>query len=184
MDIYTNWSQATKNINIAILAVLSASKANRKAWIELRENGDQSFPIMIPNPVLNDHFKWTMSYGIPNDELSLNNYNFINATEEDLAKNYVACFASHDVIDEYKKTGIIPDNVSGMGICFPKKRTKDDLSWTYYWKPIDNIPYRIPDPNVGLVFTVCTTDEDSSEINTLIKIEKFIHDYICILQNK
>lgn len=41
----TNWTRATTNLLDAIESLHSAIKYGCNAWIEIRKNGDQSYPI-------------------------------------------------------------------------------------------------------------------------------------------
>lgn len=88
--IRTNWTTATTNYQEALLALQACKGSCRTCWLELRENGDQDFPIKIVNPVLNDPFAWEFSYGTyMNPELLLR-HNFLNDTERDLTYNWIA----------------------------------------------------------------------------------------------
>lgn len=55
--IRTNWTTATTNYQEALLALQACKGSCRTCWLELRENGDQDFPIKIVNPVLNDRLR-------------------------------------------------------------------------------------------------------------------------------
>ena len=50
--VHTTWTEATTNVNKAMIMLLSCLDSGKNAWIELRKNGDQAYPIRMKNPAL------------------------------------------------------------------------------------------------------------------------------------
>lgn len=172
--VYTNWSEATTSYSAALAGLISAIEAGKNAWIEVRKNGEQDYPIMVPNPKLNHPRAWTMSYSIPRNRTVLENHKFINNTEKDLTLNYTVAFGTQEAIDRYYETGILTsDNFRGMGICHAVKIEdaieyrknidgyKDFHNWIYFWKPQNN-DYWVP-ADIDKVFTVCYDDQPTDK---------------------
>jgi len=179
MEIQTNWSRATLDISVAILGVIKAASTGLDAWIELLDNGKQDYPIVVPNPDLNNIDNWTMSYGIPYDTKFFDDKKFLNDTEENLTRNYIAGFATEEIIKIYRETGKLPKGAKlGTGKCFPMKRKdSNDNTWIYTWKPLDNIPYWTPDKNIKKVFTVCTCQREVDYPALLLHMSSFLQTY-------
>jgi len=170
MEKRTCWTQATTCIATAIAGLLSCLESGKNAWIEVQKNGDQDFPIMVPNPALNDPFNWTMLYGIPRNEKEMESHRYLNATQKDLTYNWHAAFSEPKAAEIYRTTGeITPGLFRGIGACIPVKvsninewREKQGLKpfcygWVTYWQPKETIPYRIP-ADIPEVFVVCYDD--------------------------
>lgn len=171
--VYTTWTEATNNASKAMIGLLSCIESGRNAWIEIRKNGEQSYPIKIKNPALDNPFNWEMSYGIPRNENDMLNHSYFNETERDLTYNWMACFGEKKAIEEYQKNGTISKELfNGTGICHPvrikdanfyrKNIIGDNYEygyWVTYWKPKKNIPYWIVDESIGDVFTICFNDD-------------------------
>lgn len=176
----TNWGQAQTNIEAAILGLLSCLESGKNAWIEAQTNGDQTFPIMIPNPVLDDPFNWTMMYGVPRNKKMMEEHRYINETERDLTYNWVAAFSDRVAADLYRTTGeVIKGLFASAGVCTPvrvadanKYRAEvvgDNYqygSWVTFWTPKEGIPYRVPAP-IGKVFVVCYNDDPAPDKATV-----------------
>lgn len=178
--IYTNWTTATTNYAHALSGLISAIEAGKNAWIEIRRNGDQDYPLMIPNPNLDHPKAWTMSYGTIRNEMDIINHKFLNETEKDLTNNYTTAFGSQEAVDRYYETGVLTkENFLGVGICHAVKiedaieyRKNDDgysnyRHWVYFWQPRNNA-YRIP-ANIDKVFTVCYDNQPVSDKKILFQ---------------
>ena len=79
--VHTTWTEATTNVNKAMIMLLSCLDSGKNAWIELRKNGDQAYPIKMKNPELDNPFNWEMSYSTPRNEKEMMNYKYFNDTE-------------------------------------------------------------------------------------------------------
>lgn len=187
--VHTSWAEATTNYATALAGLISAIEAGKNAWIEIRKNGDQDFPIMIPNPALNHPKAWTMSYGTLRNEVDLLNHTYLNETEKDLTLNYTVAFGTQEAIDRYYETGILTkDNFLGVGIChavriedaieFRKNIDgyKNYRQWVYFWKPREDA-YRIP-ADIDKVFTICYDDQPVTDKKILFKrVAEFLAKY-------
>ena len=179
----TNWTKATTNPYIALAGLMSAMQSNKHAWIEKRNNGDQDFPIMIGNPLLDIPFNWTMSYGVPQEPQF--DEKFFNDTEKDLTLNWTAVFGEADAIADYQKNGVVSEGLTKrMGICNPIRKSdflilRPDMEgcnlWTTYWKPKDKIPYNIVDPSIKSVYVVCTDDTSVDGVEALENLKFFVN---------
>lgn len=189
--VHTTWTEATTNVNKAMIMLLSCLDSGKNAWIELRKNGDQAYPIRMKNPALDNPFNWEMSYSTPRNEKEMMNYKYFNDTEKDLTYNWIACFGKEEAIKKYQNSRIIAKELfDGYGICHPvriedanfyrKNIIGDNYNynyWTTYWKPRKNIPYWIVDDNVGDVFTICFNDEVVDKSKTIKKTAQFMMEY-------
>ena len=193
--IRTNWTTATTNYQEALLALQACKGSCRTCWLELRENGDQDFPIKIVNPVLNDPFAWEFSYGTYMSPELLLGHNFLNDTERDLTYNWIAGFGNPVAIELYRKNRELTEGLNaGIGTCFPI-RIADAQKYPYpgkggcmvdFWKPKKRIPAYVPDQTIGKVFTVCTDVEGDviSEIDSLERTAKTLMEYAQYLRTK
>lgn len=102
-EVRTGWATAITDPRLVMPVFISCLEANRNAWIEIRKNGDQEFPIRRTNPLLDDPFNWTMNYGTLKTEKALKSYKYFNKTEKDLMHNWTACFGTKEAIEAYKK---------------------------------------------------------------------------------
>lgn len=194
-NVYTGWTHATKDINEAILGLVSCMEAGYNAWIERRANGDQEFPIMKVNPELDNPFNWVMAYGAPRNEEAMEEHEYLNATEKDLTYNWTACFGDHAAVEEYKKTGKIMEGLihgTGEQVAvriedadrYRREITGDGYTYGYYvtyWKPKDGISTRVVDDSIGDVFTVCYTKGPVDRKTALEKAAAFLLDYAATL---
>lgn len=169
MEVKTNWTTATTNIGIALAQLVSCIESGHNAWIELRVNGHQDYPIVRPNHELDDPFNWKMLYSAPDIG---KNTKFLNETEKDLTYNWVDVRSTKEAAELYKKTGEISEGlIFGDYVNIPVRRedanryrkefAKDNYEyrWITTWTPKDGIPSYVPDKTVGQVFTICYTDE-------------------------
>lgn len=205
--IYTNWSKATLDYAEALFALQKCKNTHSySSWLELRQNGDQAFPIMIPNPELDDPFAWQFSYGTIASSKELSEKRYLNKTELDLTYNWISAFGEPEAIEKYKQDRSITKGLcKGIGTCFPiriedaqKYRDtfiqdgykyqypKDGKCMVAFWKPKDNIPCYIPDPNIGKVFTVCNSDDESkmSEAECILRTAETLREYAAYLQEQ
>lgn len=188
--ISTNWCKATRNYVMALQGLISAIEAGKNAWIEIRKNGEQKYPIMVPNPALNHPREWTMSYGTLRDESKLLDHKFLNETEKDLTYNYTTAFGSQEAIDAYYETGVLTkENFLGMGICHAVK-IKDAIEyrknidgynnyyqWVTFWKPREGV-HEVP-AEIDKVFTICYDDQPIiSKKKLLQEATEFIATYL------
>jgi len=179
----TNWTQATTNLYEAIAGLLAAQANNKNAWIEEQKNGEQDFPIMIKNPELDNPFNWTMSFGVP---ARIENHQYFNETEKDLTENWTASFGEVKAIRNYQQNNKLSKNlVKGIGVCFPLRK-KDFLKlrpdlpknfnlWFTYWKPKDEIPYRVVNKQIKSVYVVCTDNQELNEKQSLQNLKNFVN---------
>lgn len=171
-EVNTSWTHATTNVSKAMIGLVSCLEAGKNAWIEVRKNGDQKYPIMRVNPLLDDPFNWTMNYGTIRNEKELEKHQFINETEKDLTYNWTSVFSTKDAIEEYKKNRTVTKElIFDGGICCPVRIEDanayrrdvvhdncDYRYWMTFWKPKDGIPTYVVDDNVDDVFVVCYSD--------------------------
>lgn len=169
----TNWTQATQNPIEALTSLMTAIKMKPgiKVWLELQKNGDQAWPVMVPNSDLSKPENWTMSYGVPSKP-SEEELQRMNEYERDMTLNYTACFGEPEAIEIYYREGRVTKGLmKGIGTCFAMKKTDvikhrhdlqkmnwtaDDL-WTTYWKP-KGIAYQVP-ADIDKVYVICINDE-------------------------
>ena len=190
--VYTNWTEATTNASKAILGLISCLESGYNAWIEVRDNGEQDYPIKIKNPELNNPFNWTMSYGVARNENEMIKHNYFNETEKDLTYNWVACFGDKEAIKLYQENGgvITKGLIHGIGICSPvrikdanfyrKNITGDNYEYNYwvtYWKPINNIPYWIVDKSIKKVLTICYNKKNVDKSEAMKRAADFLYSY-------
>lgn len=187
----TNWCHAVKDPQVAMMNLIHCLNAGHNAWLELRENGDQYYPIMIVNPVLDDPFNWTFSYGSVRNDAEITAHDFLNVTERDLTMHWVNAMGTEKAVEAYKKDGTVMEGlIMGGGISCPVKIedanryrrdiTGDSYKYDYFanwWKPAEGVPSHIPDPNAGKVFTVCY---DNSPVDVKASCERaarYLMDY-------
>lgn len=190
-EIYTNWTEATNNPNKAIIGLVSCLESGKNAWIEIRKNGEQDYPLKIKNPALENPFNWEMMYGVPRNEKEMMNHKYFNDTEKDLTYNWTACYGEAKAIEEYQKNGTITKEMfNGMGICHPvrikdanfyrKNILGDNYEyryWVTYWRAKKDIPYYIVDESVGNVFTICYNDELCDRSEAMKRAAQFMMEY-------
>ncbi len=190
-EICTGWTNATVDPNKAMIGFVSCLEAGKNAWIEVRKNGDQTYPVMKKNPELDNPFNWTMMYALPRNEKEMGDHNYFNETEKDLTYNWTAAFGTREAIEAYQKDGTISEGLcKGIGICHPVKITDaeayrkeivgDDYKYAYYttyWKPKNHIPYYVLDESIKDVFVVCYDDEPFDKMAALTRASDFITEY-------
>ena len=176
----TSWTEATTDYVVALQSLISAVEAGKNAWIEIRKNGEQDFPIMIPNPALNHPKAWTMCYATKRNEEDLLNHRYLNETEKELTYNYTTAFGEQEAIDRYYETGVLTkENFFGVGICHAVK-IKDAIEyrknidgynsfsyWVTFWQPREGA-YRVP-ADIERVFTICYDDQPIISKKELLK---------------
>jgi len=192
MEIHTGWTEATTNISKAALSLIACLESGRNSWLEVQENGKQDFPIKKTNPLLDNPFNWTMSYGTPTSSKELESRRYFNDTEKELIFNWTGAFGTEEAIKIYEETGEITEGLlSSSGICHPVKKVdankyrreikKDNYEygfWTTYWKPKNSIPCYVADDTVGNVYVVCYSETgiiDKSD--ALKKAANFLLEY-------
>lgn len=204
--IRTNWTKAMTDYQEALLALQACRGSFRMCWLELRENGDQAFPITTVNPALDDPFAWDFSYGTYVSPGYLPKHKFLNDTERDLTYNWISGYGDPVAIEKYKKNRELTKGLNAnVGTCFPiriedaqKYRDTfvgDGYVYTYpeknggivnFWKPKKGIPAYVPDKTIGKVFTVCTAPEGDviSEADSLERTAKTLMEYAQYLREK
>ena len=101
----TTWTQATTNPSEIMLGLVSCLESGKNAWIEIRKNGDQAYPVS------ETPFNWEMNYGGPRNEQQLKNYDFFNETEKDLTYNWISCFGTKEAVDLYQANGTVMEGL-------------------------------------------------------------------------
>lgn len=141
-----------------------------KARIAKIRNKEAAWPILIPNPKLDDPNNWIQSFGVPLSHANIPNARFLNATEEDLTLHWTI---SHNLryctkCEVEYTIGMHNDpkcpTCGGYDIVSVHRlvRLSDDPDrWIWFWKPRPGTPYRIPDPSVEFVYVV-VYDEESA----------------------
>lgn len=194
-EVYTTWTEATNNASKAMMGLISCIESGKNAWIEVRKNGEQEYPIMRKNPALDNPFNWEMLYGVPRNEKEMMDHKYFNDTEKDLTYNWTACFGEEDAIKEYQNNGTISKELfQGCGVCHPvriidanfyrKNIVGDNYEydyWVTYWKPKNDIPYWIVDDTVGDVFTICFNNEKVNKADAIKKAAQFMMDYADVI---
>lgn len=189
--IYTNWTEATNNASKAMLSLVSCLESGFNAWIEIRKNGDQDYPIKIKNPALENPFNWTFTYGVPRNEKKMMDYRYFNDTQKDLTYNWVACFGDAEAIKKYQESGLITEGlVLGKGKSCPvriedantyrRKITGDNYEYNYWvshWEPIKGIPYWVVDEEQGDVFTICYNKDTVNKSEAMKRAADFLYQY-------
>lgn len=178
----TNYTHATTNPYIAIAGLHSAMTSGLNAWIELQNNGEQDYPIVVPNPALDNPFNWNSSCSFPGRS---EEKKFFNETEKDLHENWTTCFGTKEAVEDYQTKGIVSDALSkGMGVCTPIKKEdllkiRPDLKgyefWENLWTNNNEIQRWIPDPSIGKVYVVCTNDEPLDKEKSLAQLKEFVN---------
>lgn len=176
-NVNTRWTHATTNPSEAIAALVSCIEYGKDAWIEVRKNGDQAFPIMRTNPQLDNPFNWKMMYGTVRNEEEMQKHQYLNAMEKELTYNWTAGFGDKEAVEHYKETGEITEGLlSGVGVPFPirikdaeeyrEKITGDNYKYRFfvtYWEPEKDIKPYVVDDRIDEVFVICCYDKDSKE---------------------
>lgn len=190
-NINTGWAPATADPNIAMSSLISCLESGKNAWIEVRKNGDQTHPVMMPNPLLDDPFNWEMDYGTLRIHAKLDDSQFVNETEKDLTLNWISCFGTKEAVEQYQKTGtVIEGLVLGGSISCPVK-IKDanayrrDITgdcyrynhWVTFWKPKNGIVRQVIDDRIDGVFTICYDDRPMDKKKALIRAAQFMLAY-------
>lgn len=183
----TAWTKAMTDPNEAIAALISCLQSSGKnAWIELRDNGDQDFPIMKVNPLLDNPFNWKMLYGTIRNEEEMAKHKYLNEMERELTYNWTSGFGNMEAIEKYKATGEITEGLlSGMGTSFPirikdaeeyrEKITGDNYKyrfWVTYWAPEDGIKPYVVDDSVGKVFVICRSTDNLEPVDKKTAIRR------------
>ena len=202
----TNWTMAMTNYQDALYALQTCRGSFRSCWLELRENGDQEYPINIVNPALDDPFAWEFSYGTLISPELLHTRKFLNETERNLTYHWMAGYGVPTAIEKYRKNHELTKGLNiGIGTCFPiriedaqkyrdifvgdgyvYRYPEDGKGFVDFWKPKTGIPVYVPDRTVGKVFTVCTDMEGNtvSEIDSLERTAKTLEEYAQYLRNQ
>ena len=187
----TTWTQATTNPSEIMLGLVSCLESGKNAWIEIRKNGDQAYPVMKKNPALENPFNWEMNYGGPRNEQQLKNYDFFNETEKDLTYNWISCFGTKEAVDPYQANGTVMEGlVLGGNIACPVRiedanAYRRDIAgdnykygfWTTYWKPKKELERWIINKDIDDVFVVCYDDEPVNRQTALVKAAQFMLEY-------
>lgn len=165
----TNWTKATTDANKALMGLLSCIQSGCNAWIEVRKNGDQDYPVEKVNPELDNPFNWEFAYGTPRNEEEMAKHRYLNDTEKDLTYNWTDAFGTPEAIEKYQKTGeVTPGLFNGQGTSCPvrivdanryRKEIKGDgyeyNFWAAYWRPKEGIDVYVLDDEIDEVFVIC-----------------------------
>lgn len=190
-NVSTRWMQATTDPSEALIGFVSCLESNKNAWIEIRKNGDQDYPIMKKNPLLDNPFNWTSAYGVPRNEEEMANGQYFNNTEKDMTYNWIAAFGTEKAIEEYQKNGTITEGLmNGGGISHPVRIKDanayrrdiigDNYKYGYfvqYWKPKDGIKYYVVDDSIDDVFVICFDDGPVDKTKAIIRTARFLAAY-------
>ncbi|MCD8083925.1 MAG: hypothetical protein LUE86_10550 [Clostridiales bacterium] len=192
----TNWIKATTDPRKAMAGLMVCLETRKNAWSEVRENGDQEYPIMMVSPELNNPFNWTMAYGTYGKVTGIE-MRFCNETEQSLFYDWIYGYGTKEAVELYQKDGTIMEGLLlGCDIGTPvrrkdaqsyrdqyikdgyiyKKPSTDDATWHTIWKPKDGIKAKIVDPSVGKVFTICYDDGDFDRVNCMRRASEFFHE--------
>lgn len=206
--VYTDWTTAKVNYQEALLALQACRGSHATCWLELRDNGDQTYPIKMPNPLLDDPFSWRYSYGTVTSPDNLKAHKFLNETERDLTYNWIVGYGNPEAIAKYKENRELVEGLcfgAGNGICFPiriedaqKYRDifmKDGYRYgkpgkgtcfVVFWEPQKEITYCVPDPKVGKVLVICYNHQRTamSEADSIAKTAATLSEYAEYLRNK
>lgn len=193
--INTNWTKATTDPQEALSSLMSCLLCGHNAWLEIRKNGDQSLPISIINPELDDPFNWEFNFGSFATTASITK--FLNETEKDLMLNWEHAYATKEAAEAYRKHGKITKGLfNGSGESIPVKRrdaqryrdtfVKDGYqyqkpssskpTWMNFWRPKKNIRLWVPDPKIQYVFTVCFDNKERDLYTSLKRAENFFKE--------
>ena len=189
----TSWTKATTDVNEAMIALISCVESGRNAWIEVQKNGEQAFPIQVPNPLLDDPFNWTLMYGVPRNEKEINEHHYLNQTEEDLTRNWMCTFGTEEAVKAYQKDRTISkDLFVGCSVACPVKiedanRYRHEIEgiegddykygfWMSFWRPKGNIPYQVP-ADIDEVFVICYDDEPVRKSDIMRRAAEFMAHY-------
>lgn len=189
---HTGWMHATTDPNEAMIGLVSCLDSGYNAWIEVRKNGDQEFPIMKKNPMLDDPFNWRLGYSSRTKEKELEEYQYFNETEKDLTYNWIGAFATVEAAAAYKKDRtIIKGLIGNIGSvqCPVRKEDAeryrsdiqgDNYKYTYFtdfWKPKEGISRYIVDEDIENVFVVCYSTEEADKKTALERAASFLLAY-------
>ena len=192
MEKKTSWCEATTNANSALISLITCLDAGHNAWIEVQKNGEQTFPIKMKNPALDDVRNWQLNFGSFTKKAS-NEY--FNKTEKDLAENWVWVHGEPKAVIAYQKDGtILPGfmNFPQVGTGYAVKR--DDANayrksvlndgfdywqtpWQDNWKPKDGVPYYVTDDRISEVFVICYNDEPYDKADSILAASEFLRKY-------
>lgn len=184
----TNWTQAVTSIEEAFFGLLQCKKYHKNVWIEVQKNGDQEYPILISNPILDDPFNWTMAYGVPRNEEEMERHHYLNDTEKDLTFNWYCAFGKKAAVTLYKNSrkvtsGLFPTPSGGI-VC-PVRITDIDAwrkrhgaepfnyTWMTYWKPIEGFSHYVP-ADIDRVLVVCYDDKPYDELRHFEKLFRIL----------
>lgn len=206
--VYTDWTPAKVNYQDALISLQACRGSHAVCWLELRDNGDQTYPIKMPNPLLEDPFAWRHSYGTITSPSNLKAHKFLNETERDLTYNWIAGYGNPEAIAKYKENRELAEGLC-MGIgnvkCFPIRiedaqkyrdtfikdgyrygKPGEETCFVDFWSPKDGIPFYVPDQNVGKVLVVCYSKVGNtmSEADSIAKTAATLSEYAEYLRNK
>lgn len=184
----SNWTEATQDIETAIIGLLSCQKSGHKAYIEVMDNSKAAFPIKIKNPALNDKENWTMGLGIPTPKdfnFPCSDKIFWNETEKDLYHNYDytfsrrRCINGHVYFNKDACGGFVCPTCKAEAkqVCGPVKiKDPKNRTWVIEWKPKDGVPYWVADPDIKEVYVVCFDDDEPAQTRNqaLLDVADFI----------
>lgn len=190
-EVSTAWCLATKDPQEAMMDLMNCLGSGHNAWIEIRENGDQEFPITMVNPLLDDPFNWQFNYGTRKDMEEIEKHSFLNDTERDLTMNWVGVMGTKEAVDAYKKDRTLMEGlILGGSVGCPVRIedanryraeiTGDNYKYDYFtswWKPADDIELYVPDPSVGKVFTICYNNEPYDMKQACHRAGRFLINY-------
>lgn len=183
----TDWAQATTNLWDALMGLISCLDAGKNAWIEVQKNGNQRFPVMKKNSLLDNPFNWTASYGLPRSQKAIEKEPYFNETQKDLTDGWVACFGKEKAILAYQQQNVISEEMFTGNVCHPVRIKdadyyrehikKDNYHYGYWmncWKPKDDIPYHVIDEGITDVFVICYDSGPVDKRDAMEKAGRFL----------
>lgn len=176
----TQWSKAITSIGEAMLSLMNCLHYGYNAYIAVKKNGNQEFPVVKKNPELENPFNWESAYGTIGKDVGKDSF---NSMEKELRENWIEVFSTQEAAAAYKKDRtLLPGLILGNGSVklpvrkedanrYRKEVIKDNYNydiWSHMWKAKEGIPYYILDETVKNVFVVYYKKENALTENDLV----------------